>query len=497
MWSYHCVYVVCLAVGFLAKLRHILQIERALSKSNGLEVGQLTLAPLSAAKKNGFSDRQIARCLSTPTRTVSDLAVRKHRQSLGLTPFVKQIDTLSAEFPAQTNYLYMTYNACEHDLTFETAGVMVLGCGAYRIGSSCEFDWCAVSCLRTLRKQGFQSIMVNFNPETVSTDYDECDRLYFEELSFEVVMDIYECERSQGLILSVGGQIPNNLALPLSKQNVTILGTSPHSIDQAEDREKFSELMDAIGVDQAPWKKLHSPEQAIEFAQSVGFPVLVRPSYVLSGAAMNVAETPNELKGFLQQASRLNDDHPVVISKFIVNAKEIEYDGVAKNGSIVNFAISEHIENAGVHSGDATLLLPAQKLYVETIKRIKKISNKIAAALKITGPFNIQFLSKNNDIKVIECNLRASRSLPFVSKTFNVNFVELATKVIVGAPFKASRIELMDVDHCCVKVPMFSFTRLQGADPVLRVEMASTGRGGMLWSSASGGVPQGTSSPRG
>ena len=388
---------------------------------------------------------------------------------------MKQIDTLSAEFPAQTNYLYMTYNGCEHDLTFETAGVMVLGCGAYRIGSSCEFDWCAVSCLRTLRKQGFQSIMVNFNPETVSTDYDECDRLYFEELSFEVVMDIYETERSQGLILSVGGQIPNNLAIPLSKQNVTILGTSPHSIDQAEDREKFSELMDAIGVDQAPWKKLHSPEQAVEFAYSVGFPVLVRPSYVLSGAAMNVAETAKELHGFLQQATRLNDDHPVVISKFIVNAKEIEYDAVAKNGQIVNFAISEHIENAGVHSGDATLLLPAQKLYVETIKRIKKISNKIAAALKITGPFNIQFLSKNNDIKVIECNLRASRSLPFVSKTFNVNFVELATKVIVGAPFKASRIELMDVDHACVKVPMFSFTRLQGADPVLRVEMASTG----------------------
>ena len=406
---------------------------------------------------------------------MTDLQVRQHRQSLGLTPFVKQIDTLSAEFPAQTNYLYMTYNACEHDLAFDSAGVMVLGCGAYRIGSSCEFDWCAVSCLRTLRAQGFQSVMVNFNPETVSTDYDECDRLYFEELSFEVVMDIYECERSQGIILSVGGQIPNNLAIPLSKQSVHILGTSALSIDQAEDREKFSELMDHIGVDQAPWKKLHSPEQAIAFAESVGFPVLVRPSYVLSGAAMNVAETPKELRGFLQQATRLNDDHPVVISKFIVNAKEIEYDGVAKAGAIVNFAISEHIENAGVHSGDATLLLPAQKLYVETIKRIKKISAKIAAALRITGPFNIQFLSKNNDIKVIECNLRASRSLPFVSKTFNVNFVELATKIIVGAPFKASRIELMDVDHCCVKVPMFSFTRLQGADPVLRVEMASTG----------------------
>ena len=484
--------------GFLAKLRHILQIEQALSKYNNLEVAQLTLAPLSAAKKNGFSDRQIARCLSTPSRLVSDLQVRKHRQSLGLRPWVKQIDTLSAEFPAQTNYLYMTYNGCEHDLTFDAAGVMVLGCGAYRIGSSCEFDWCAVSCLRTLRQQGFQSVMVNFNPETVSTDYDECDRLYFEELSFEVVMDIYECERSQGIILSVGGQIPNNLAIPLSKQSVNILGTSAASIDQAEDREKFSELMDRIGVDQAPWKKLSSPEQAIAFAESVGFPVLVRPSYVLSGAAMNVAENGKELRGFLQQAVRLNDDQPVVISKFIVNAKEIEYDGVAKQGAIVNFAISEHIENAGVHSGDATLLLPAQKLYVETIKRIKKISAKIAAALRISGPFNIQFLSKNNDIKVIECNLRASRSLPFVSKTFNVNFVELATRIIVGAPFKASRIELMDVDHCCVTGDhmvltrsgwqsivvihrQFQAARAQGVDAVIEVSTFNTTTSAMEW----------------
>ena len=452
-----------------------MQIERALIRYAAQGLEQLKVTPLSAAKKNGFSDRQIARCLSSEGKVVSALSVRHHRQRLGVVPFVKQIDTLSAEFPAQTNYLYLSYNACEHDLSFEQHGVMVLGCGAYRIGSSCEFDWCAVSCLRTLRRQGYSSIMVNFNPETVSTDYDECDRLYFEELSFEVVMDIYEVEQSAGVVLSVGGQIPNNLALPLSSQRVTILGTSAESIDTAEDREKFSELMDRIGVDQAPWRKLHSPEQAVAFASSVGFPVLVRPSYVLSGAAMNVAENAKELIGFLSQAVRLNDDHPVVISKFIVNAKEIEYDGVAQAGQIVNFAISEHIENAGVHSGDATLLLPAQKLYVETIKRIKKIAAKIAAALRISGPFNIQFLSKNNDIKVIECNLRASRSLPFVSKTFNVDFVELATKVIVGAPFKASRIELMDVDHVCVKVPMFSFTRLQGADPVLRVEMASTG----------------------
>ena len=450
----------CLDDRFLAKLRHVMQIERALSSHYaGAPLANIGYAPLSAAKKNGFSDRQIARCLSTPDRVAGALDVRAHRKSLGLTPFVKQIDTLSAEFPAQTNYLYMTYNACEHDLLFDTHGVMVLGCGAYRIGSSCEFDWCAVSCLRTLRKQGYASVMVNYNPETVSTDYDECDRLYFEELSFEVVMDIYECEKSQGVILSVGGQIPNNLALPLAQQNVTILGTSPVSIDQAEDREKFSRLMDAIGVDQAPWRKLVTEAEAVRFADTVGYPVLVRPSYVLSGAAMNVAESADELLGFLRQAARLNDEHPVVVSKFIVNAKEIEYDGIAQNGHIVNFAISEHIENAGVHSGDATLLLPAQKLYVETIKRIKKISAKIAATLNISGPFNIQFLSKNNDIKVIECNLRASRSLPFVSKTFNVNFVELATRVIVGAPVKASRIDLIDVDHACVTGDHMVMTR--------------------------------------
>jgi carbamoyl-phosphate synthase large subunit/carbamoyl-phosphate synthase small subunit len=455
---------------FLSKLKFIMNVEHLLTSNASKSLNYLTPESLLAVKRNGFSDRQIARYLRS---TADD--VRQLRKKHDIFPYVKQIDTLAAEFPAQTNYLYMTYNANEHDLTFEEHGIMVLGCGAYRIGSSCEFDWCAVSCLRTLRKQGFKSIMVNYNPETVSTDYDECDRLYFEELSLELVLDIYNIEKASGVVISVGGQIPNNLAIPLHKAGVKILGTSPESIDNAEDRSKFSKLMDDIHVDQAPWKSLTSVSEAHQFALEVGYPVLVRPSYVLSGAAMNIAENEHELKTYLSQASHLNLEHPVVISKFIVNAKEIEYDGVAMGGNIVNFAISEHVENAGVHSGDATLVLPAQKLYVETIKRIKKIASRIAQSLNITGPFNIQFLSKNNDIKVIECNLRSSRSLPFVSKTFNVNFVELATKVMIGAPVKAGRIELFDLDHVCVKVPMFSFTRLQGADPVLRVEMASTG----------------------
>jgi carbamoyl-phosphate synthase large subunit len=459
---------------FLAKLANVIAIEQSLQKLGNLTsetLGKLNATALLNAKRNGFSDKQIGRCVG-----ISDqLVIRSHRHRNNVRPWVKQIDTLAAEFPAATNYLYMTYNGAENDLEFDCNGIMVLGCGAYRIGSSCEFDWCAVSCIRTLRVLGYQSVMVNYNPETVSTDYDECDRLYFEELSLEIVLDIYQIENSRGIILSVGGQIPNNLALGLSQQGVTIMGTSANSIDSAEDRTKFSRLMDEHHIDQAPWKHAASISEAEEFAQQVGYPVLVRPSYVLSGAAMNVAADQEELDNYLKQAASLGISHPVVISKFIVNAKEIEYDGVAKNGQIVNFAISEHIENAGVHSGDATLVLPAQKLYTETIKRIKKISAKIASALNISGPFNIQYLSKNNDIKVIECNLRCSRSLPFVSKTFNVNFVELATRVMIGAPFKASRIELMDIDHIVVKVPMFSFTRLQGADPVLRVEMSSTG----------------------
>lgn len=370
----------------------------------------------------------------------------------------------------------MTYNGNEHDLTFDNHGIVVLGCGAYRIGSSCEFDWCAVSCIRTLRKQGLKSVMINYNPETVSTDYDECDRLYFEELSFERVMDIHEIEQSTGIIVSVGGQIPNNLAVPLHKAGAKILGTSPDSIDNAENRAKFSGILDKLHIDQPLWRQLTSLDDAVAFAEQVEYPVLVRPSYVLSGAAMNVAIDKPQLVGYLKQATDLSSEHPVVISKFILNAKEVEYDGVAQNGKILNFAISEHIENAGVHSGDATMLLPAQKLYVETIKRIKKISAKIAMALKISGPFNIQYLSKNNDIKVIECNLRASRSFPFVSKTFNTNFIELATKVMINESFiKPAQIDLFDLEHVCMKTPMFSFSRLQGADPILRVEMSSTG----------------------
>lgn len=454
---------------FLSKLQNIMKIETSLmSLSRGLS--SITDAELVSAKRYGFSDKQIARCIGS-----DELSVRARRKKAGITPFVKQIDTLAAEFPAQTNYLYMTYSGTEHDLDFNDNGVMVLGCGAYRIGSSCEFDWCAVSCIRTLRQEGHKSVVVNYNPETVSTDFDECDRLYFEELSFERVLDIYEMEMSSGVIISVGGQIPNNLAVPLSKQKVKILGTSPTSIDNAEDRCKFSALLDKLGIDQPCWAELKSMEDAQSFAAEVGFPVLVRPSYVLSGAAMNVASDETQLVDFLNVATELNSEHPVVISKFIVNAKEIEYDGVAHNGRIVNYAISEHVENAGVHSGDATLVLPAQKLYVETLKRIKKTSAAIAQALNITGPFNIQYLSKNNDIKVIECNLRASRSFPFVSKTFNTDFIKLATQVMLGMDVKARDINLLDMEHVCMKVPMFSFTRLAGADPITRVEMASTG----------------------
>lgn len=454
---------------FLCKLQNIINIERVL-KILKQPIDSIPRLVFVRAKRAGFSDLQLGRLLGEDQATV-----RRVRKQHGVVPYVKQIDTLAAEFPAQTNYLYMTYNGSEHDVAFDEHGVMVLGCGAYRIGSSCEFDWCAVSFIRALRNQNFRSIMVNYNPETVSTDYDECDRLYFEELSLERVLDIYEVEASSGVVVSVGGQIPNNLVMPLHKQGVRIIGTSAESIDMAENRQKFSQLVDSIGVDQPVWKELTSMREAQEFAKQVGYPVLVRPSYVLSGAAMNVASSDHDLVNYLTQAAHLNTDHPVVISKFIANAKEIEYDGVAKDGQIVNYAISEHVENAGVHSGDATLILPAQKIYVETMKRIKKISAKIAHALNITGPFNIQYLSKNQDIKVIECNLRASRSLPFVSKTFNVNFVDLSARVMLGAPYKVARIDLTDLDFACVKVPMFSFTRLQGADPILRVEMASTG----------------------
>ncbi|KAJ9467135.1 Protein URA2 [Diplonema papillatum] len=451
---------------FLSKLQNLVDIEQKLTSNKK----QIRTDILVLAKKAGFSDRGIARVTNT-----TEERVRQLRQLHHIVPYVKQIDTLAAEFPAKTNYLYTTFNGDEHDLKFPGGGVMVLGCGAYRIGSSCEFDWCAVSCVRTLNKLGVKSIVVNYNPETVSTDFDESDRLYFEELSLESVLSIYEREGARGVVVSVGGQIPNNLVIPLFKSGVTILGTSPSSIDSCEDRNKFSKLCDTLGIDQPEWLEARSIDEAKEFARRAEYPVLVRPSYVLSGAAMNVADNEADLIKYLAEATNVNKEHPVVLSKFITHAKEIEMDAVAKDGRIINYAVSEHIENAGVHSGDATLCLPAQKLYVETVRRIKRIMTALCARLNITGPVNAQFLSKANDIKIIECNLRASRSFPFVSKTFDVNFIELATKAMVGAPVTPFNIHLYDTEWVCVKSPMFSFTRLQGADPITRVEMASTG----------------------
>mmetsp|Transcript_32767 Transcript_32767/g.72153 ORF Transcript_32767/g.72153 Transcript_32767/m.72153 type:complete len:1504 (+) Transcript_32767:197-4708(+) len=455
---------------FLARLKIIADM-----KAECLALSSFDRIPapgLRALKVAGFSDRQIARYSGS-----TEMVVRRRRQQLGITPFVKQIDTLAAEFPAQTNYLYMTYNGSEHDVQPDNdrGGVMVLGCGAYCIGSSVEFDWCAVSAVRQVRASGDKAIVVNYNPETVSTDYDESDKLYFEELTLERVLDIYELEHSAGIVVSVGGQIPNNLALPLHHQGVRILGTSPDSIDKAEDRHKFSALLDKIKVDQPEWKELTTVDEAIKFANTVGYPVLVRPSFVLSGAAMSTASTEQELIRCLQEAEDVSPDKPVVISKFYLNAKEIEFDAVAQEGHILNYAISEHVENAGVHSGDATLVLPAQKLYVQTVRAVKLIASQIASALNISGPFNIQLLAKGNLVKVIECNLRASRTFPFISKTFDVNFITLATKVMLGHPCKPFNISLYDYDYVAVKAPMFSFTRLRGADPTLGVEMHSTG----------------------
>jgi len=453
---------------FLCKLRNIIVMERTLS--SGINLDCIPSSVMMHVKKIGFSDKQIARLLGS-----TELDVRRVRKDMNIIPFVKQIDTLAAEFPAETNYLYVTYCGTAHDLDFDENGIMVLGCGAYRIGSSCEFDWCAVSATRTLRETGFKSIVVNYNPETVSTDYDECDRLYFEELSFERVLDIYEQEMSSGVIVSVGGQIPNNLAVPLHTQGVRILGTPVASIDNAEDRFRFSKLLDTLNINQPKWQELTTMSESLKFARTVGFPVLVRPSYVLSGAAMNVASTEGELVDYLNSATGISSEHPVVVTKFIRGAKEIEFDAVSQDGEIINFAISEHVENAGVHSGDATLVLPAQNLYVETMKRVRRISKKISKALNITGPFNIQFLCRENEIKVIECNLRASRSFPFVSKTLNINFIALATRAMIGQKVRRVEFKTMDIDYVCVKAPMFSFSRLQGADPILRVEMASTG----------------------
>ena len=408
--------------------------------------------------------------------------VREYRKSLGIVPVVKQIDTLAAEYPAQTNYLYLTYSGIANDVKYlgDKKSIVVLGSGAYRIGSSVEFDWCGVQALNTIRKEGYRSVMINYNPETVSTDYDMCDRLYFDELTFERVMDILELENPHGVILSTGGQIPNNLATRLDEQHVNILGTTAKSIDNAEDRHKFSSMLDSLGIDQPRWRELTSLSDIYDFVKEVGYPVLVRPSYVLSGAAMNVCSNNTELEQFLQLAANVSKKHPVVVSEFIQNAKEIEMDAVARNGEVLIYAISEHIEFAGVHSGDATIQFPPQKLYVETMRRIKKVAGQIAQALNISGPFNIQFLAKNNDIKVIECNLRASRSFPFVSKVLKINFIELATKVMMGLPVEKPNKNEFDLDYVGIKASQFSFSRLQKADTVLGVDMASTGEVGCI-----------------
>jgi carbamoyl-phosphate synthase large subunit len=440
---------------------------------------------LRQAKIMGFSDFQVARSvLKSSDNHAGDamLQVREYRKQRGITPVIKQIDTLAAEYPAQTNYLYVTYSGISSDIDFpkDSKSVIVLGSGAYRIGSSVEFDWCSVNAVNTARSLGYRSIMINYNPETVSTDYDMCDRLYFDELSFERVMDIIDLESPKGVIVSVGGQIPNNLAMRLHKQNVPILGTSAESIDHAENRHKFSSMLDELKIDQPRWQELTSMEDIYGFVDNVGFPLLVRPSYVLSGAAMNVCSNAEELEQFLKLAAKVSKEFPVVVSEFIQNAKEIEMDAVAKNGEIMAYAISEHIEFAGVHSGDATLVFPAQKIYFETARRIKRISRDIARALNISGPFNIQFLAKDNDIKVIECNLRASRSFPFVSKVLKTNFIEIATKIMLEAPFEKPSKSAFELDYIGIKASQFSFARLQKADPVLGVDMASTGEVGCI-----------------
>lgn len=440
---------------------------------------------LRLSKQQGFSDYQIAKALYKENISENDpLNIRAYRKKLGIVPFVKQIDTLAAEFPAQTNYLYLTYNGAESDIKYlgDHRSVIVLGSGAYRIGSSVEFDWCSVNALNTVRKEGYRSVMINYNPETVSTDYDVCDRLYFDELSYERVMDIIELENPYGVIVSVGGQIPNNLAVRLDNSGVNILGTSAKSIDNAEDRHKFSSMLDRLEIDQPRWKELTTLDEIHQFVDEVGFPLLVRPSYVLSGAAMNVCSNKTELERFLTLATEVSSKYPVVVSEFIEDSKEIEMDAVAQNGELVAYAISEHIEFAGVHSGDATILFPAQKIYVQTVRRIKQITRKIAKELNISGPFNIQFLAKDNDIKVIECNLRASRSFPFVSKVLKINFIELATKVMLDIMVERPEKSAFDLDYVGIKAPQFSFTRLQKADPVLGVDMASTGEVGAIGS---------------
>ena len=470
---------------FLYKLENIMQTSKELHEwgNNHIQLSELPKELLYQAKRQGFSDFQVARAIGWQGDMEDGiLTVRQYRKSIGIVPVVKQIDTLAAEYPAQTNYLYLTYSGTANDVHYlgDRKSIVVLGSGAYRIGSSVEFDWCGVQALNTIRKEGYRSVMINYNPETVSTDYDMCDRLYFDELTFERVMDILDLENPHGVIVSTGGQIPNNLAMRLDGQKVNILGTSAKSIDNAEDRDKFSAMLDRIGVDQPEWSALTSMDDINAFIQKVGFPVLVRPSYVLSGAAMNVCSNQDELERFLQLAANVSKKHPVVVSQFIEHAKEVEMDAVAQNGEIVAYAISEHIEFAGVHSGDATIQFPPQKLYVETVRRIKRISRQIAKELNISGPFNIQFLARDNDIKVIECNLRASRSFPFVSKVLKINFIELATKVMLGLPVEKPEKNLFDLDYVGIKASQFSFNRLQKADPVLGVDMASTGEVGCI-----------------
>lgn len=467
---------------FLHKLKSIYDTHMELKKYNKIEECPEDLIRISKSK--GFSDFQLARFINksnTENMHEQMLSVRKYRKSIGVVPFIKQIDTLSAEYPAKTNYLYVTYNASENDIENDNQkSIIVLGSGTYRIGSSVEFDWCSVNTVNTIRKENIKSIMINHNPETVSTDYDICDKLYFDELSFERVVDIIEFESPFGVIVSMGGQVPNNLSLKLLNFGVKVLGTSPVDIDKAEDRNKFSSLLDELGIDQPKWKELTTIKEVDDFIEDVGYPVLIRPSYVLSGAAMSVVSNKSELDHFLALASKVSKEHPIVISEFIQNAKEIEIDAVADSGEIISYAISEHVEFAGVHSGDATIVFPAQKIYIETTRRIKRIARDIAKKLNISGPFNMQLLAKDNDIKVIECNLRASRSFPFVSKVSKINFIELATKVIIDAEYEVPSKSLFDIDYVGVKAPQFSFSRLQNVDPVLGVEMASTGEVGCI-----------------
>ena len=458
---------------FLHCIHNLLEIEQRLAVYRG---GVCPKALLLEAKRAGFSDRQLARVLD-----MEEAVVRRTRRSMGIRPYVKQVDTLAAEYPASTNYLYQTFNADEDDVRCESErNVLLLGSGAYRIGSSVEFDWCCVNASRTLRKLGYHSVLLNYNPETVSTDYDECDRLYFDEISIETVLEIYERERCLGVIVSVGGQIPNNLALELHEAGVRILGTSPIDIDRAEDRHKFSTLLDNIKVDQPPWREIVSVSDAVAFAEEIGYPVLLRPSYVLSGAAMGVATSARECELFLNKAAEVSPRHPVVVTKYFENTKEIEVDAVASSGEVLALAVIEHVENAGVHSGDATLVFPPQRTYLETIRKIERITAEIAKSLRISGPFNVQYLAQGTKVKVIECNLRASRSFPFVSKVYKHNFVEMAIKAAMGCPIAKNGRSPHDLGYVGVKAPQFSFTRLQGADPTVGVEMSSTGEVGCL-----------------